>query len=177
MAGLSYSGGSEGIQIVLRTRADTRRLGGLLACCLRPGDLVVLEGDLGAGKTFLVRAIARALGVPASVPVTSPTFELVHELPGRVPIVHADLYRLADSDSLEELGLGSRIGADAVVLVEWGDRFAAHLGQEGLWLALALADERGRTCTLTPKGPAGHALLARLSALLSQRSREPGTRC
>ncbi|HEX2679234.1 MAG TPA: tRNA (adenosine(37)-N6)-threonylcarbamoyltransferase complex ATPase subunit type 1 TsaE, partial [Polyangiales bacterium] len=124
--------------IVLRSRADTRRLAKLLAAALTPGDLVVLEGDLGAGKTFLVQALARQLGVPADVPVTSPTFELVHELPGRIPIVHADLYRLPTGASIDELGITPRIGNDAVVLVEWGDRFASDLGRDGLWVFLAL---------------------------------------
>ncbi len=161
------------MQICLRTRSDTRAFGKLLASCLWPGDLVVLEGDLGAGKTFLVRVIARALGVPASTPVTSPTFELVHELQGRVPIVHADLYRLGDGDALDELGLAERIGGDAVVLVEWGARFAAQLGQQGLWLALALQDATSRVCTLVPHGPAGRALVGRVQAQLSAQTRVP----
>src|SRR5690242_4468615 len=116
----------------LRSRADTRRFGHRLAACLRAGDLLLLEGELGAGKTFLTRAIARGLGVPAEVPVTSPTFELVHELPGRLPLVHVDLYRLDAPEALRELGLLDRIGADAVVIVEWGARFADALGPDGL---------------------------------------------
>src|SRR5687767_12206225 len=93
------------LTLKLDTRRASRRLGELLASAARPGDLLVLEGDLGAGKTFLVRSIARALGVPSRKPVTSPTFTLVHEHAARIPIVHADLYRLADGDELVELGL------------------------------------------------------------------------
>jgi tRNA threonylcarbamoyladenosine biosynthesis protein TsaE len=170
MPALSYSERADGLQITLSTRRDTRAFGGVLARALRAGDLLVLEGDLGAGKTFLVRAIARALGVPASVPVTSPTFELVHELPGRLPILHADLYRLRDGDALEELGLIQRIGGDAVVLVEWGDRFADQLGPAGLWLTLALSDASRRSCTLSARGPAGRALLERVVSELSRPS-------
>ncbi len=164
---------SEPQPIELRTRRDTTRLGAALGRSLRAGDLVVLEGDLGAGKTFLVRAIARRLGVPTSIPVTSPTFELLHELPGRIPIVHADLYRLASSESIEELGLLDRIGREAIVLVEWGDRFASELGDDGLWIQLDLTKGTGRTCTLTARGARGQALLGRLLPHLSGFSRAP----
>ncbi len=167
--------------VVLETRAATRRLGRVLAAALVPGDLVVLEGDLGAGKTYLVQAIARALGVPRTIPITSPTFELVHELPGRrLPIVHADLYRLepgasdnspaGSRHSLDELGLLPRIGNDAVVLVEWGDRFADELGHDGLWVVLALlrgGTADSRRCTLSPRGARGAALLSRVLPRLS----------
>lgn len=152
----------DSLQLELRTRRDTRLLGRALAEVLAPADLVVLEGDLAAGKTFLVRAIARGLGVPTSVPVTSPTFELVHELGGRVPVVHVDLYRLHSPEQLVELGLGERIGGDAVVLVEWGERFAEALGGEGLWVFLMLPQNGGRLARLEGRGPRGRELLARL---------------
>lgn len=147
----------------LPTRRATRRLGAALARCLVPGDLLVLEGELGAGKTFLVRAIARGLGVPAATPVTSPTFTLVNEYTARAPLLHADLYRLASADELVELGLSERIGGDAVVLVEWGERFAEALGNEGLWLFLTHA-EAGRAVRLEARGARGEALLSRLAA-------------
>lgn len=164
----------EEIAIELPTRTHTRRFGQALARTLGPGDLVILEGDLGAGKTYLVRTLARALGVPRSVPVTSPTFELVHELPGRVPIVHADLYRLSPDDSLEELGLLSRIGVDAVVLVEWGLRFERELGPGGLLITLALVQGEGRVARIRPRGASGQALLGRLLPRLSGNLRRLG---
>jgi tRNA threonylcarbamoyladenosine biosynthesis protein TsaE len=156
----------DSLQLELRTRRDTRLLGRALAEVLAPADLVVLEGDLAAGKTFLVRAIARGLGVPTSVPVTSPTFELVHELEGRVPVLHVDLYRLQFAEQLVELGLGERIGGDAVVLVEWGERFAEALGGEGLWVFLMLPHNGGRLVRLEGRGPRGRALLERLRVRL-----------
>lgn len=124
----------------LPDRRATRRLGRSLAAVLQPGDIVLLEGQLGAGKTFLARAIARELGVAPTVRVTSPTFALVHEFTGRVPIVHADLYRLDASADLEEIGLLDRVGRDAVVFVEWGARFASRLRGSGLRIELSLTD-------------------------------------
>jgi tRNA threonylcarbamoyladenosine biosynthesis protein TsaE len=151
----------------LHSRGDTRRLGRSLAACLTPGDLVVLEGPLGAGKTFLARSIARGLGVSSAVRVTSPTFDLVHELPGRVPLLHVDLYRIEERAALDELGLAERIGADAVVLCEWGDRFAAALGGEGLWLEISLSAEGLRVCRISARGTRGQRMIAQLREALA----------
>lgn len=151
----------------LHSRGDTRRLGRALAACVAAGDLVVLEGDLGAGKTFLVRALSRALGVPTDVPVTSPTFELVHELPARLPLIHIDLYRLESAAAVEALGLDEHIGRRSVVVVEWGKRFFETLGGEGIVLELSL-DPSGekssaRRCEITGYGRRGVALLERIA--------------
>lgn len=131
---------ADALHVPLADRRATRRLGRALAAVLHPGDLVLLEGELGSGKTFLVRAIARELGVATTIRVTSPTFALVHEFAGRIPIVHADLYRLDASADLEETGLLDRAGGGAVVLVEWGARFASQLRGGGLRIELTLSD-------------------------------------
>ena len=151
----------EGLTLDLLDEEATRALGARLAAALAPGDLVVLEGDLGAGKTFLVRAIARGLGVPEDVPVTSPTFTLVHDLPGRVAVTHADLYRLADPDELVELGL-VEAAERSVTLVEWGERFAQDLGQVTLLIRLELTGETSRRIALEPWSARGEELLAAL---------------
>jgi tRNA threonylcarbamoyladenosine biosynthesis protein TsaE len=154
------------VVLPLATRRATQRLGAALAASVTVGDLLVLEGDLGAGKTFLVRALARGLGVASSVAVTSPTFTLVNEYEARLPLVHSDLYRLGDADELSELGLVERIGRDAVVVVEWGDRFAHTLGGEGLWIWLSY-EENGRSARLEPRGARAEALLSRTFARFS----------
>jgi tRNA threonylcarbamoyladenosine biosynthesis protein TsaE len=136
--------------LTLLDEAATDAFAVRLAAHLAPGDLVLLEGELGAGKTCLVRGLCRALGVPEDVPVTSPTFALVHELEGRVPIVHADLYRLETLDEVSDLGLDDQI-ADAIVFVEWGERF---LTAPSLILRLSIVGETERELRVEspPKG-------------------------
>lgn len=136
-------------EVELASEEATARVGEGIARHLAPGDLVLLEGELGAGKTTMARALVHGLGVAEDTHVTSPTFALVHEYSGRCPILHADLYRLGDPRELEELGLLERIGADAIVLVEWGERFVGTLGAPTLVLRLAHgADERVRKLVL-----------------------------
>src|SRR5437868_4376824 len=113
----------------LPTRRGSRRLGAAIARALEPGDLVLLNGPLGSGKTFVVRALLRALGVRDRV--TSPTFTLVNEYrTARGPVVHADLYRVRERGAIEvaRLGLRERRSEGAVLLVEWGDQAEGALG-------------------------------------------------
>jgi tRNA threonylcarbamoyladenosine biosynthesis protein TsaE len=138
----------------LRTRRETQRLGAAIARIVSPGDLAILSGDLGAGKTFLVRAILRALGVPGAV--TSPTFTLVQEYAtARAPVVHADLYRLLGDRSrfcteVVRLGLRERRAEGAILVVEWGEEALAALGgHPALIVSLAIAGERERLATLS----------------------------
>lgn len=128
------------VERLLESRRATRRLGRALAPLLEAGDLIWLEGELGAGKTFFTRGLLRALGVPAEVPVTSPTFALMHEHEGRLPIRHLDLYRLSDADELRELGLHEAIEG-AVVIVEWGARFRSEIAERGLEITLRIPDD------------------------------------
>src|SRR5580704_17261493 len=115
--------------MLLASRRDTVRLGKRIAAVLIPGDLVLFQGGLGAGKTFLVRAIARALGVD-SRQIGSPTFTLVHEYEApRATVLHADLYRLVDEGPrrIEELALRERRADGAILLVQWGEGAVAFL--------------------------------------------------
>jgi tRNA threonylcarbamoyladenosine biosynthesis protein TsaE len=138
--------------MLLETRRDTQRLGASVARVLEAGDLVLLSGDLGAGKTFLARAIARGLGVRGRV--TSPTFTLVQEYEcARATLVHADLYRLLDQDlalEVARLGLRERRAEGAIVIVEWGDDAVEALGGEPeLAVKLTLRSARERDAALT----------------------------
>ncbi|MEQ9325271.1 MAG: tRNA (adenosine(37)-N6)-threonylcarbamoyltransferase complex ATPase subunit type 1 TsaE [Polyangiaceae bacterium] len=128
-------------RFALETRRATQRLAKALAGAVTAGDLVILSGDLGTGKTFLTRAMCRALGVPHAIPVTSPSFALVNEYDAEVPILHVDLYRLGDAEEVAQLGLRDR-RADCLMIVEWGAPYVDDLG--GQALHLELTDETDR---------------------------------
>jgi len=130
--------------------AATGAIGAAIGALLGPGDLVVLAGDLGAGKTTLAKGIAAALGV--TDPVTSPTFAIVQEYEGRVPVAHADVYRLASIAELADLALDELLD-DHVVLVEWGDRVVAALPADRIEIRLesGVAPD-DRRLTVTPVG-------------------------
>ncbi len=138
--------------VELPTPADTERLGRKVGARLRAGDLVVLSGPLGAGKTVLARGIGAGLGVPG--PVTSPTFVIAREHPAGprgVPLVHVDAYRLDGLDELDDLDLDTDL-VDAAVVVEWGEGLAERLAQEHLLVRLDRRDDDVRVATLD--GPA-----------------------
>lgn len=103
-----------------RAAAETEALGESWGRAAEPGDVLLLQGDLGAGKTTLVRGLARGLGVAHGV--KSPSFAIHLRYPGRLVLHHLDLYRLEDAGDIEELGLGDVLGRDAVTVVEWGER-------------------------------------------------------
>lgn len=133
---------ADGERWALETRRATVRLARRLAPLLSRGSLLLLSGDLGVGKTFFVRALCRALGVSPDVRVTSPSFALVNEIEGgRVPIIHADLYRLDAIDEVTQLGLLERRD-DALMLVEWGERFSEALGSDAWQLSLSMDGDR-----------------------------------
>lgn len=138
---------------VLPTPESTRSYGAWLATMLSAGDVVLLTGDLGAGKTTLTQGIGEGLGVRGLV--TSPTFVIarVHPPTGDGPaLVHVDAYRLGDSLELDDLDLDTDVDT-AVTVVEWGEGKAEGLAESRLQLDLARADDDTRTLTLTPVGP------------------------
>lgn len=131
--------------ITLASEADTRALGAGLAAVLRPGDVIALSGDLGAGKSTLARAIIQALGWAGEVP--SPTFTLVqpYDPPDvRVPVWHVDLYRLDGPGEADALGL---FETDAALIIEWPQRLGTRLPAEALRLHLAGSGDAPRRLT------------------------------
>ena len=143
---------------VLPTPEDTRSLGRDLAEMLRPGDLVVLVGPLGAGKTALTQGIGAGLGVRE--PVTSPTFVIsrVHR-DGRVPLVHVDAYRLGSGADVDDLDLDVTV-ADSVTVVEWGEGLVERLADEHLLIRLDRREDDVRIAVLVPHGSGWEARLA-----------------
>lgn len=150
----------EQLTLELLTRRDTTRLGRWLGEGAEAGDLVVLSGDLGAGKTFLARAMARTMGVAPDVRVTSPTFTLVHHFATNPPLLHADLYRIADPSEVDHLILREARADGAVLMVEWGEPYLRELGGDALLVRLDLSDT-GRRATLAGTGPRSQRWLER----------------
>jgi tRNA threonylcarbamoyladenosine biosynthesis protein TsaE len=108
--------------ILLKTLADTLAFGRLLGQAAQPGDVICLDGDLGAGKTTLTQAIARGLEVPADEYVTSPSFAILHEYQGRIPLYHMDFYRLTDAADIQDLGLDEYLFLSGLAVLEWCER-------------------------------------------------------
>jgi len=153
--------------------AETRELGSRLGALLRAGDVLCLSGPLGAGKTCLVQGIALGLGVAPDVPVTSPTFTLIGEYPGRVPLRHADFYRIEDEGRLFDLGFDDELDGTGVVVVEWGERWLEHLPSDRLDIRIDIVvpdlgppaaaemseDRRARRIELCARGDRGRLLV------------------
>ena len=151
----------------LVVRAETaeamQALGERLGRALRAGDVLSLVGPLGAGKTTFVQGLARGAGVPPERHVASPTFALVNEHPGRVALVHADLYRIVSRAELLELGLDDAFDR-AAVAIEWLDRFPDAAPADRLELTLAIEPDGARRVELRGAGPRGDALVRALGA-------------
>jgi len=141
--------------------AATERLGAALAAGLRAGDVLVLTGPLGAGKTRLVAGLARGLGATARV--RSPSFTLLNEYRGALPLHHLDLYRLAGAE-VDGLGLEELV-EDGVLAAEWGERLPAWLRADALTVTFEVLGEEERALTATGAGPRGLALLGSWRAL------------
>jgi tRNA threonylcarbamoyladenosine biosynthesis protein TsaE len=129
--------------------AATRAVGRRLASLLRPGDVVLLSGDLGAGKTLFAGGIGDGLGVEQ--PVVSPTFVLVRQYEGLLPMFHADIYRLGSTAEIEDLELPAA-ASDGVLVVEWGEAAGQAFGEDHLLVRFKVEDDGTRILQLTPYG-------------------------
>ena len=132
---------------------ETEALGETLARRLGPGDVVACRGDLGAGKTAFTRGLARGLGCTGRV--TSPTFTVVNEYEGRLPLFHFDLYRLEGEDALYDVGWEDYLDRGGVCAVEWSERAEAALPRETVWVSIRRCAESGDWRRITIEGRAG----------------------
>jgi tRNA threonylcarbamoyladenosine biosynthesis protein TsaE len=141
-------------EITTDSAEETIALGRTLADMLAPPKLVLLRGDLGAGKTTLVKGIAAAFEAAAEEDVTSPTFTLVHEYRGRrANVYHIDLYRVDTPRELETLGLDDLRTDDSVLLVEWGEKFPRLLRERDVEISLERESENGRKIRIVSYSP------------------------
>lgn len=142
---------------------ETRDLGERLGKALKKGDIVLLSGDLGTGKTCLTQGIGRGLACEA--PVNSPSFVLMNEYNGREVLFHVDLYRIEDVEELDELGLWD-YAERGVLVIEWPERGAELLPGDGLIIELRYGDmdRKSRRLRFIPRGPRGEQLVRSLGA-------------
>lgn len=142
---------------------ETRVLAEALGRLLQPGDVVALVGELGSGKTVFSQGLARGLQVPKAYWITSPTFTIVNEYPGRIPFFHMDLYRIEKNAGILDLGLEEILYGEGAVAIEWAERLGDELPGERLEVHLAFKDEEIRRLTFKAFGA---SFETRLGALI-----------
>ena len=152
------------ITISLPDLRSTQALGRYLGETACPGEVITLAGTLGAGKTTLTQAIGQGLQVPESCYITSPTFSLLHEYPGRLPLYHLDLYRLSDETEVEDLGLLEYLYGIGLSVIEWPDRLGSLMPEERLHIELSMVNETARRAEITAHGEAWEGKMAAMQA-------------
>jgi len=148
-------------QITTHSVTETQKLGQTLGAGIQQAVIIALTGDLGSGKTAFVQGLARGLDVSEKYYITSPTFTLVNEYPGRHPLFHVDLYRIEHAPELEEIGLDEILQEDAVIAIEWAERLSGETLPSHLALRLKMISENTRRIDIFAYGhQAGNLLKA-----------------
>ena len=143
------------------SESETAAFGQRLAKLLSAGDVIALQGPLGAGKTRLVQSIAAALGCGRSF-VVSPTFTLIHEYDGELPVYHVDAYRLKNSDEFLDMGGGELLSGEGVCLIEWADRIGDLMPRDHLRIDIDVTGEQSRSFRVRASGPLSQRVIDRL---------------
>ena len=144
------------------TPGETESLAERLGRLLEPGDVFALMGELGSGKTLFAQGLARGLGVPEAFTITSPTFAIINEYPGRIPFCHLDLYRVSRVAEFSELGLEEILYGQGAVAIEWAERLGEDLPEERLEVRLKFTDETSRSLVFCAFGNSSEQRLATL---------------
>lgn len=130
----------------------TQALGNILGQLAQPGHVILLEGELGSGKTTLTQSIGNGLNVDKKYYITSPTFSIIHEYSGRIPLYHMDFYRIGDREEFDELGIEEYLYGDGLSVVEWPERLADLTPDNHLKLHLKISGDTSRTAVISAKG-------------------------
>jgi tRNA threonylcarbamoyladenosine biosynthesis protein TsaE len=138
------------LEEIINNEEATEGLGHSLASLLRAGDVIALYGELGAGKTCLVRGLAEGLGVEKRL-VSSPSFSLINEYPGSIPLFHMDCYRLGLEEEIQELGLEEYFDGPGISIIEWAERIR-DLPEDRLEISITIVDESGRKIQIKGTG-------------------------
>jgi tRNA threonylcarbamoyladenosine biosynthesis protein TsaE len=155
------------IQITTRSIGETQDLSQKLGGLVKQPLIIALRGDLGSGKTAFVQGLARGLEVPDGYYVTSPTFTLINEYPGRLPLVHVDLYRLEKIDDLEDIGLDELLYDQAVIAIEWSEKLTGRQPAGQLRVTMKIVDDECRELTLNATGHDEVNLIRALEGVLA----------
>ena len=127
-------------------------MGRLIGEILERGDVVALIGELGSGKTCLTQGLAKGLGVEENVPVVSPTFTLINEYPGKIPLIHLDVYRLSGPRDLEDMGYEEYFEGGGIIVIEWAEKIRDILPAKTLFVGMRYIDENTREMILEGPG-------------------------
>lgn len=139
---------------------ETEKLGRRLGALLSAGDMVCMNGDLGAGKTSFVKAIARGIGVTEDV--TSPTYTIINEYGGPVPVYHFDVYRIMELEEMVDIGYEEYFFGEGICLLEWAENVRELLPEKHLWIEITRVDEERRSFAFRPSGARYEALIKEL---------------
>lgn len=140
------------MKLISDSREQTLEVGRLIGAILERGDIVALIGELGSGKTCLTQGMAKGLGVEENVPVVSPTFTLINEYPGKIPLIHLDVYRLSGPRDLEDMGYEEYFEGGGIVVIEWAEKIRDILPAKTLFISMRYIDENTREMILEGPG-------------------------
>ena len=146
-------------QTTTRSAEETQNLGQKLGKNIQPGTVLALYGDLGSGKTVFVQGLGAGLNVPEDYYITSPTYTLINEYPGRIKLLHVDLYRIDNPGEMEDTGLDDVFGNNAVAAVEWADRLGDDLPKDHIKIQFEIHGTESRKIKFSAYGQRGVNLL------------------
>ncbi|RZB31752.1 MAG: tRNA threonylcarbamoyladenosine biosynthesis protein TsaE [Desulfobacteraceae bacterium Eth-SRB1] len=161
---------SKQIQIITESLEETQALGRKIGMLLEAGTVVALSGDLGSGKTVFVQGLARGLDVPNEYYITSPTYTLLNEYPGRYTLFHVDLYRIENPVDLEDIGLYETIDSDGVVAVEWADKLQKDFLSEYIALHFEILGDESRKIVITGYGHERCDLIEKIQKIYEEKT-------